>query len=289
MNFNSKYLPKSDVVFTVMFVNKDLCEKTLNVILGENIELIDTMVESKNDLHQAALNSIYFDVKTQAKDGRIITLDLQRKYDKNRIRNRTVYYACREIASQKVHKSKYEDLKSVIITFLLTEATLKPTTDNSSIRLHNDKTGEIYSNLLSIHEVNIKHISDNNKLEMQVLKSFFEIESQQAIDNFIKNYNNTSFGALLLKHYMSAIQDTSLLDILGEEEKFMIRLSEEERLEERQEGWQEGLKEGLQEGLQEGRQEGRLQVAKWMLKDGLSLDTISKYTGLSEQEIKNII
>ena len=93
MRFHANYLPKSDVVFTVMFLNKELCEKTLEAITGEYIELIDIAAEYKNDLHKAALNSIYFDIKTRAVDGRIITLDLQRVYSKDRIRNRTIFYA----------------------------------------------------------------------------------------------------------------------------------------------------------------------------------------------------
>lgn len=60
MNFNPNYLPKSDVVFTVMFLNRQLCEKVLATILDENIELIDIVAESKNDLHKAALNSIIY-------------------------------------------------------------------------------------------------------------------------------------------------------------------------------------------------------------------------------------
>lgn len=108
MNFNKKYLPKSDVVFTVMFLNKELCERTLQAILGESIELVDIVAESKNDMHKAALNAIYFDIKTKAVDRRIVTLDLQRKYIKDRVRNRTVYYACREISSQEVkHKTLF--------------------------------------------------------------------------------------------------------------------------------------------------------------------------------------
>lgn len=67
MKFNPKYLPKSDVVFSVMFLNKELCEKTLEIILNEHIELVDVVNEFKNDLHKAALNSIYFDLKLMLK------------------------------------------------------------------------------------------------------------------------------------------------------------------------------------------------------------------------------
>ena len=97
-------------------------------------------------------------MKTRSVDGRIVTLDLQRKYIKDRVRKRTIYYACREISSQKVNKGEYENLKSVVVTFLLTEATLKHTNDNKHILLK-DETGNIYSDILTIHEVNMKHIN----------------------------------------------------------------------------------------------------------------------------------
>ena len=115
-------------------------------------------------------------MKTKAVDGRIVTLDLQRKYIKDRVRKRTVYYACREISSQEVKHGKYENLKNVIITFLLTEASLKHTSDDSCIVLKNNVTNELYTNILTIHEVNIKHIDDKNAEELQILKQFFEIE-----------------------------------------------------------------------------------------------------------------
>lgn len=41
MSFHIEYLPKADVVFTVMFLNKELCEKVLEVIVGEHIELVE--------------------------------------------------------------------------------------------------------------------------------------------------------------------------------------------------------------------------------------------------------
>ena len=268
-----KYLPKSDVVFTIMFLNKELCEKTLSVILGEKVELIDIVSEFKNDMYKAALNAIYFDIKTRAKDGRIITLDLQRKYNKSRIRNRTVYYAYREVASQKVEKSRYENLASVIVTFLLTEAGMGPTTDNSVIKLVNVKTGEQYSDLLTIHEVNIKHIGKQDKIELQILKSFFEIGGEEDYKEFIEKYGKTELGSLLWMNYISAINNKSLLEGLSEEEKYMIRLSEEDRLEERM----------------EGRLEERKDLIINMYKNGLTIDEISKLTNLTLSEIESLI
>ncbi len=274
MSFNANYLPKSDVVFTVMFLNKELCEKTLEAITGEQIELIDIAAEYKNDLHKAALNSIYFDIKTRAVDGRIVTLDLQRVYSKDRIRNRTIFYACREIASQKVEKSKYENLKSVIVTFVLTEASLKHTIFNRKIKLVDQTTGKVYSDLLTIHEINIRHISKKHSQELQIIRQFFEVDTEKSYQKFVSAYAQTQLGALFLEAYDEAVSDTSVLDCLSEEDKYMVRLSEEERLLERA------------EGKQEGRQEERVEIAKKLLHQNMDIVFISSITGLSEKEIE---
>ena len=274
MSFNANYLPKSDVVFTVMFLNKELCEKTLEAITGEQIELIDIAAEYKNDLHKAALNSIYFDIKTRAVDGRIVTLDLQRVYSKDRIRNRTIFYACREIASQKVEKSKYENLKSVIVTSVLTEASLKHTIFNRKIKLVDQTTGKVYSDLLTIHEINIRHISKKHSQELQIIRQFFEVDTEKSYQKFVSAYAQTQLGALFLEAYDEAVSDTSVLDCLSEEDKYMVRLSEEERLLERA------------EGKQEGRQEERVEIAKKLLHQNMDIVFISSITGLSEKEIE---
>jgi len=50
----------------------------------------------------------------------------------------------------------------------------------------------------------------------------------------------------------------------------------------------EGIKKGIEQGKTEGIFERNFEIAKNMLKDKLSVDTISKYTGLSINQINNI-
>lgn len=134
-----------------MFLNKNLCEAVLNVILGEKIELIDIVTEFKNNLKAAALNSIFFDIRTRTVDNKIVTFDLQRVYKKDKITNRTIYYACREVEAQEVSRVRYQDLESVVVTFLLTEAPAKHTKAYKKIQLIDSESGEVYSNLLTIY------------------------------------------------------------------------------------------------------------------------------------------
>jgi len=50
----------------------------------------------------------------------------------------------------------------------------------------------------------------------------------------------------------------------------------------------QGRQEGLREGKMEGLREGKLVVARSMLADGMSPDLISKFTGLSVEEIEAV-
>ena len=46
----------------------------------------------------------------------------------------------------------------------------------------------------------------------------------------------------------------------------------------KQEGWEKGREEGRKEGKEEGRREGKLEFALELLKDGMALDKVAKYS-----------
>jgi predicted transposase/invertase (TIGR01784 family) len=56
----------------------------------------------------------------------------------------------------------------------------------------------------------------------------------------------------------------------------------------REEGLEEGIKGGMEKGMEKGKAEGIRQVAKSLLAQGLSLETISQATGLSQKEISKL-
>ena len=265
---HEKFLPRADVVFSVMFFHKELFERTIEVITEESIEVVGLEQEAKNDMKQALLNSIYFDMKATTTDGSIVTLDLQRRYQKDRIRNRIVYYACRELGNQYVVKSKYEDLKHVMVTFLLTEAPANSTVDCREIVLVDKKTNEIYTDIFRIFEVSISQISNQNKKEMQILRDFFQICTQTQMDDFVQKYGDTEYGILLLQQYMCAVSEPKFLTSLEKEEKYRIRLIEEGRAEERKK---------LQEEVVVRMYEGNFDMAAIQVVTLLSEETIKKY------------
>nr|WP_302754742.1 transposase [uncultured Megasphaera sp.] len=60
----------------------------------------------------------------------------------------------------------------------------------------------------------------------------------------------------------------------------------------KQEGWEKGRKEGRAEGRKEGKEEGRtegkLEFALELLKDGMALDKVAKYSKLSLTMIEKL-
>ena len=60
------------------------------------------------------------------------------------------------------------------------------------------------------------------------------------------------------------------------------------RLEGIKEGIKEGMKEGMEKGMEKGEQKKQIEIARKMREDGISIDTIIKYTGLQSSDIENL-
>lgn len=52
---------------------------------------------------------------------------------------------------------------------------------------------------------------------------------------------------------------------------------------------EEGLEEGLEKGREEGIEQGKVQLIRGMHKNGMPLEDIAKFTGLSTEEIQKLL
>ena len=53
-------------------------------------------------------------------------------------------------------------------------------------------------------------------------------------------------------------------------------------------GFEQGIAQGIEQGLEQGSQNKQIEIAKNMLKDTKDYQLISKYTGLSIEDIKKL-
>lgn len=93
--------------------------------------------------------------------------------------------------------------------------------------------------------------------------------------------------------YDKALDRYRVNQIVEEDER---RKNEEMRRKAAEEGMKEGIKEGIREGIKEGMEKGmekgeqkkQIEIARKMREDGISIDTIIKYTGLQSSDIENL-
>ena len=286
---NTVYLPANYKVFSIVFYHKDLSEAAISAIIGEDIKIVDPLVEHRNDILKAIESSVFADVYLRDENERVFTMDMQRSYFKTRNRNRNVYYGAKELACQKVDSGRYERLKHVSVTFVFERNTTPGVPALSKLQFADVKTKEIYTDLLTLYEVNLNVEADGDGMpeDLAILRSYLSIRTHAELCSFVEKYD-TWFSRRLVTEYMHAILDDKLLMKVEGSEKFMIKLSEEVLLEERMEGREEGLEQGreqgLEQGLEQGREEGREEGREQGLEQGIELMVMFLREGLSLED-----
>ena len=159
---NTVYLPANYKVFSIVFHHKDLSEAVISAITGEDVKIVDPLVEQRNDILKAIERSIFVDVFLKDVTECVFTMDMNRSYLKTRNRNRSVYYGAKELACQEVKDGKYERLKQVSVTFIFERNTTPGVPALSKLQFTDVDTKEIYTDLITLYEVNLNVEADAN-------------------------------------------------------------------------------------------------------------------------------
>ena len=142
---------------------------------------------------------------------------------------------------------------------------------------------EVYTNKIHIYNIYLPNIrkKDYNSLE----------EYEKLLLVFNENDNNIlnelSKGDKIMKEYIDDSRKASEEDeVIGMYDKEL----HEERLRksEIREANENGIQQGIQQGRSEGRKEERVSIAKQMIQDNVDLEVVSKYTGLSLDELQKL-
>ncbi|UCH96577.1 MAG: DNA repair protein, partial [Candidatus Aminicenantes bacterium] len=91
---------------------------------------------------------------------------------------------------------------------------------------------------------------------------------------------------IINEKYFYSFEDEGLMDELRESKKWVPGYLEVEQI--RKEAIKIGQEMGEKRGEKRGIEKKAKETAKRMLEDGLPIDTISKYTGLTADEIKKL-
>ena len=299
-----KLVMKDDILFKVFFSrNKGHLKSFLSSILGKEIKI-------KRVTHDARLEQLVkemkygiLDLEVELENGEIVNVEMQVKDNKN-IEKRTTFYASKKIVEQIEPGQKYGELKKVIVIaildYSLTNLPEYLIETRRIIKGHEDYELNNEVKYYYIELDKFRKQEPDMSVELNQWLAFIDMERGDLLD-MAKKEN---------KEIKEAVEEYEVLT--GDEEikrlaeiRLMSKLEENSALATaREKGTEEGLRQGREEGLQRGREEGLqkgkeegirqgekqtlIEIAKKMKNKKWTVDEIIEYTGLGEEEIKNI-
>ena len=270
--------------------NEDLLENLVNATLSDfnfeevkDLEIIDPFNLSENiDLKESII-----DVKAKTKDNKTVIIEFQLCGNKNFV-DRIFYYISKNIVNELHEGEDYQEVQKIISINLL-DFNLdfgdegKP---HRCFKLIDTENQNISLDYIQMHLIEVQRFIDilenstieelkNNKLLTWM--KFFTSNNLENIEKELKEANPIMTKAI--EEYKRFTSDDKLMRAYAARDAFLVgqkmMLSRER-------------KEGIKEGRLEGEKNKAILIAKSMKKDGADINLISKYTGLSIDEIRKL-
>ncbi|MEI0496058.1 Rpn family recombination-promoting nuclease/putative transposase [Brachyspira intermedia] len=220
------------------------------------------------------------DVKCITQNGTVVIIEIQLQGN-SRFPERILYYWASNYSKLLKHGEKYDALTPVISINLLNFNLDDADNIHSCYMIYDTFNQRLLTDHLQIHIIEIKKFKSNSlEPDLNCWLKFFtmkEKDNKEAImSELVKE--KTIMEEVQIK-YNNFIKDRLMMNEYDKRQAYLygsqIMLEEERRL-------------GKEEGIKEGIKENQIAIAKNMKNDKVDVNTISKYTGLSIEEIKNL-
>lgn len=294
-----RYLnPKADLTFKKVFgEHPDLVISFLNALLPfekpdeevREVEYLNPELVPRNPLSKDSI----VDVRCKDRVGRQFIVEMQMMWT-SAYKQRVLFNASKAYVSQLDAGDDYELLQPVYSLNLVND-----TFSNQEAYYHDyrivevEETSEVIEGLrfifVELPKFTPKNFSDK-KMQVLWLRYLTEID-EKTIEVSPDLLNNPEICKAVTQLEVSAFTEAQLLgyekfwDIVSTAKTTISSARHEGLKEGRAKGLEEGRAKGLEEGQAKGRTEERFRMAREMKSDGLPVETISKYTGLSLEEI----
>ena len=259
---------KDNFIFCKVMKNEEICRKMLEILLKIKVEKIEYIESEKTIENYYESRGIRLDVYVKDSD-RIFDIEIQTgNYDDLLLRARYYQGAC-DVATVR-RRTKFRNLKETYIVFIceddpfgmgLPVYTKKNRFTETDALIYDDKSHAVFYNSSAWSKVQDEELRD-------VLRFIYESKATSAFSRLLEE--NT-----LRAKSRPEMEDEYLyfMDILEEEKEYAREA---------------GLAEGKAEGKAEGARQNAIETAGKLLQEGISIQTIIKCTGLSENDIKNV-
>ena len=302
----NKFTLKNDYLFQTLFSkkgNEELLKDFLTGILNKDIEKIE--IQKDVTLERLNINEKYgiLDIKATLDDKEIVAIEMQ-MVDLNNMRERTLYYGSKIIASELRSGGEYTEIKPVILINILNFNLLEGEDycTETVIVSKNNREYEVIDKIkyffIELPKFRKSKPDMSQKLEQWL--AFIDYEKGEWIEMATKN-NVKIKKAKEEMEYLTGeaatrriaelrekyIRDEAAIKSLAMERG--LKEGREKGLEEgRAKGLEEGRQEGIQQGIEQGIEQGTKEIAKKMKQEGIDIDTITRITGIEKEELEKL-
>ena len=289
--------PRVDIAFKKIFgveENKDLLISLINSIVGTSDQVSDvTLLNPYNSKSFKKDKLSILDIKAKGASGKRFNIEIQisdeADYDK-----RALYYWAKLYTEQLKAAQGYSGLSKAIGIHILNFTSIPKAKEYHNIfHIKEKNTGLLYFKDLELHTIELnKFTQDSNekltdiiakiKNSLDMWITFLTRNDLLNIDNLPKELNDKSIK--------KALEVLQVMNFNPEEREFYedhlkwLRIETNTLKKTREEGREEGIVIGETRGIEKGIEK----VAMSMLTLDLPLDSITKATGLSKQQIDKL-
>jgi predicted transposase/invertase (TIGR01784 family) len=264
--------PRYDVVFKNIFGEKhipilaDFLKAVLDLSADEyeDIRVIDPHLLRK---HKSGKLGI-LDLRVTTKSGRFLNVELQVSPQPS-IWKRILYYNARLLTDQIVSGDDYDKINHAVSILISYPVLFEQTGEyHNKFRLYDERTRISYPDSLEIHVLEVQKARSADDSPLANWLRFFAAETAEEYEMSAQTRPAIAEAWGVIQ-YLSADEESRLLAEYEE----MARRDEADR--------QKGA-------YSKGRQEEKLEVARNLLQEKTPMNTISKVTGLSLDEVKRL-
>ena len=299
----SRYInPYTDYGFKYLFgtePNKDITLAFINALLqGEEVIKSLTLLPAEQLGDTQEDRRAVFDVYCENEHGDKIIIEMQ-KADQQFFKDRSVYYSSFPIRSQGAKGRWRFGLKAVytigILDFVFDEDKDDEEYYHHVVKLMDVNKKEVfYDHLTYIYLEMPKFRKTEDQLETLFDKWLYALKNLPRLLERPKALQERIFAKFFEVAEVANFSKEEYAKYIRSENNYydwdsIFRTAEKKGREEGlAQGKAEGLAEGKAEGLAEGKAEASRENAKKMKADGVPVELIAKYTGLSPEEIKGL-
>ena len=278
-HFNKEEMSiRRDEVFKIVFgseINKGYLKSFLEAILKR--EITDIKVKSEVSLEKIYNKNrlIKVDILAEIDKKELVNIEIQNKKDYNIIK-RTEAHASKIFYNSLESGDEYREAKKTIVIWILDNDYFKDGPYHEISKTVRESNGEVLSDDITYHFIQLERFFEEVEeikteeeqwlayLSCQLSKE--ELEEVFRMNEKIRDVDKMAEEVLRDRELWETINDKIM-------EKNLYNLK---------------MQYAREQGEENGRKDTKTEIAKKMLKDGLDIEIIIKYTGLTKEEIEKL-